>query len=101
MLFRSKWQEIGPRVAPKSCYFCYFCYFQPRRQFAWPELRARERSTAAKSGEFPKLDDEYPSPHPLVLLVSLLVSDKPWSVDDVDEIVETIAYAEGTGLWGA
>jgi hypothetical protein len=40
-------------------------------------------STAPKSGEFPKLDDEYPSPHPLVLLVCLLVSDKPWSVDEI------------------
>jgi hypothetical protein len=35
-------------------------------------------STAGESGEFPKLDDEYPSMHPLVHLVSFLVSDKPW-----------------------
>lgn len=51
-----------------------------------------KRSTVVTSGEFPKLDDEYPSLHPLVLLVSLLVSDKPWSVDDI------VGYCNAEGL---
>ncbi len=42
-----------------------------------------------ESGEFPKLDDEYPSLHSLVLLVSFLVSDKPWSVDEIVGAIAT------------